>query len=82
MTYLKDNVIDGIETYDFHLSSDLFSCSKKKREGFIDQNCLGNGVFNLSNCQNGKRISMDNILKIIMKNLFKEFQAFYLSRIF
>lgn len=53
MTYLKDNEIDGIPTYGFHLSSDLFSCSNMKKEGFIEENCLGNGVFNLSNCQNG-----------------------------
>lgn len=54
MTYLRDNVINGMSTYDFHLPLDLFSCSNKKKEGFIDKECLGNGVFNLSNCKDGK----------------------------
>ncbi|RNA35694.1 scavenger receptor class B member 1 isoform X1 [Brachionus plicatilis] len=53
MTYLRDNVIDGIPTYDFHLPSDIFSCSNMKKEDFIDEKCLGNGVYNLSKCQDG-----------------------------
>lgn len=55
LTYLKDNEIDGVKTYDFHLPSNIFSNSSINfdNEGFCDGECLGNGVLNISNCYGG-----------------------------
>lgn len=55
-TYLEDNIIDGVEAYDFHLPKDVFynSTFNPENEGYCSGNdCLGNGVFNLSRCLGG-----------------------------
>lgn len=53
MTYMGDSFLDEMLVFDYQFKSDLFSCSNMKIDGFIDKNCFGNGVFNLSNCQDG-----------------------------
>jgi lysosome membrane protein 2 len=54
LTYLKDNVVDGINTYDFHLPHDIFYNDVPGNEGFCDEGyCLGNGVLNISKCYGG-----------------------------
>ncbi|CAF0919380.1 unnamed protein product [Brachionus calyciflorus] len=54
LTYLKDSVINGVHTYDFHLPKDAFynSTLNPDNDGFCT-NCLGNGVLNISNCYGG-----------------------------
>lgn len=56
LEYLQDNMIDGVETYDFHLAKDSFynSTLNPENEGYCSgYDCLGNGVFNLSRCLGG-----------------------------
>ncbi|CAF0919401.1 unnamed protein product [Brachionus calyciflorus] len=55
MTYLKDNNVDGIDCFDFHLPENIFANETLNPEnaGFCDGECLGNGVFNLSRCLDG-----------------------------
>ena len=55
LTYLKDNNVNGIQTYDFHFPKDLFfnSTLNPANKGFCDENCLGNGVLNISRCKEG-----------------------------
>ena len=55
LTYLRDNEINGIKTYDFHISKDIFFNSSLNPEnmGFCDSDCLGNGIFNISKCRAG-----------------------------
>lgn len=53
MTYLKDDYLDGLLVFNYQFKKDLFSCINMEKEGFIDQQCIGDGVFNLSNCQDG-----------------------------
>ena len=45
-------MIDDIQTYDYHLSKNIFYNSdlNPDNEGFCDKECLGNGVFNMSAC--------------------------------
>ncbi len=43
----------NIDTYDFHLPYDLFSMSRLQSEGYCTNDCLGNGVLNISKCSNG-----------------------------
>ncbi|CAF0832095.1 unnamed protein product [Brachionus calyciflorus] len=54
LTYHKDNVFNGVHTYDFHLPKDIFYNSSLNPDnlGFCT-NCLGNGVLNISNCYGG-----------------------------
>lgn len=56
LEYLQDNMIDGVETYDFHLAKEAFynSTLNPENEGYCSgYDCLGNGVFNLSRCLGG-----------------------------
>lgn len=53
LVYLKDNEIDGVKTFDFHLPSDIFSASELEHAGFCEDKCLGNGVLNISSCYGG-----------------------------
>jgi hypothetical protein len=50
---LRDNEINGVKTYDFHLPKDIFYQSNPANEGFCDENCLGDGVLNISKCYGG-----------------------------
>ena len=52
LVYLKNNKIDNIETFDFHLPEDVFynSTLNPENEGFCTNDCLGNGVQNISKC--------------------------------
>ncbi len=43
----------NVSTYDFHLPADLFNISRMQSEGYCTNDCLGNGVFNISKCSNG-----------------------------
>ena len=59
MVYLKDNNIRGIDTLDFHFPSQIFYNSSLNPEnlGFCSgDDCLGNGVFNISKCFMGKML--------------------------
>ncbi|RNA35695.1 lysosome membrane 2-like [Brachionus plicatilis] len=51
LSYLKDNTIGGVSTYDFHLTPNIFY--ELENEGFCEGPCLGNGVLNISNCYGG-----------------------------
>lgn len=53
LEYLRDDIQDGINVYDFHLSPDIFNNLSEK--GFCPNsfNCLPNGVFNVSQCYGG-----------------------------
>ena len=55
LEYLKDNIINGAKTYDFHLAKDMFynSTLNPDNEGFCSKNCLGNGVLDISKCYGG-----------------------------
>ena len=56
VVYLKDNVLDGLNTFDFHLPSNIFHNASENPEsdGFCDPSgCLGNGVLNISTCYGG-----------------------------
>lgn len=55
LTYLRDNTVKGVKTYDFHLPKDIFynSTENAANIGFCDSNCLGNGVLNISKCYGG-----------------------------
>lgn len=53
LEYFRDNEIDGVKTYDFHLPPNIFLASKLESEGFCEEKCLGNGVLNISNCYGG-----------------------------
>lgn len=64
MAYMADSLLDDLLVYDYQFKPDLFSCSNMRKDGFIDKNCFGNGVFNLSNCQDGIYFLIDR-LKII-----------------
>jgi hypothetical protein len=57
---LRDNEINGVKTYDFHLPKDIFYESNPANEGFCDENCLGDGVLNISKCYGGKRVKNSN----------------------
>ena len=55
LKYLKDNVVDGIKTFDFHLPKTMFynSTYNPDNDGFCHGTCLGNGVLNISACYGG-----------------------------
>lgn len=57
LTYLKENKIDGIKLYDFHLPPNIFynSTLNPENEGFCHpkDKCYGNGVQNISSCYGG-----------------------------
>ncbi len=52
---MRDNEINGIKTYDYHLPEDIFynATLNPDNEGFCDSDCLGNGVLNLAPCRAG-----------------------------
>ena len=52
-SYLKDNKFKDINTFDFHMPTNIFynSSTNPDNQGFCSgEDCLGNGVFNLSKC--------------------------------
>ncbi|CAF1030388.1 unnamed protein product [Brachionus calyciflorus] len=55
LTYLRDNEIAGVKTYDFHLPENIFAepSINPENEGFCDGECFGSGVLNISNCYGG-----------------------------
>ena len=52
---MRDNEINNIKTYDFHIAENIFynSTLNPENEGICDDDCLGNGVFNISKCFGG-----------------------------
>jgi lysosome membrane protein 2 len=52
---LKDSKVAGVKTYAFHLPENIFWNSTLNPEniGFCDNDCLGNGVQNISKCYGG-----------------------------
>lgn len=56
LEYLRDNMFEGAKTLDFHLPKNIFfySTLNPDNEGFCSNNCLGNGVLNISKCYGGK----------------------------
>jgi len=57
LEYLKDNNVEGVDTYDFHLSENIFSNNETLNplyEGFCpNDDCLGDGVQSLRECKDG-----------------------------
>ena len=55
MVYLKDTDVDDLKAYAFHLSEYVFynSSYDADNKGFCSENCLGNGVMNISKCDGG-----------------------------
>ncbi len=56
LVYLKDAVVDDIDVYQFHLPQNIFynASSNPDNFGFCNENdCLGNGVMNISKCYGG-----------------------------
>ena len=56
LEYLKDNSIKSLDTYDFHMPENIFYKPSLNPEnaGFCrEDQCLGNGVFNISSCFQG-----------------------------
>ena len=60
MKYVRDGQVKGVETLDFTLPEDIFynSTLNPDNEGFCDGECLGNGVFNISQCKDGTFFSI------------------------
>ena len=53
LTYLKDNYINNLKTYDYHLPKDMFY-NTPDNQGFCEPgHCLGDGVLNISKCYGG-----------------------------
>ena len=53
LVYLRDNNVNGLHTYDYHVPEDLF-WNTAENAGFCDEGfCLGNGVLNISKCYGG-----------------------------
>jgi len=67
LEYTKENYISGVKTYDFELPANAFYNSTLNPEniGFCSNDCLGNGVMDLSNCYGGKIFFNKNKLIII-----------------
>ncbi len=53
VSYLRDGEVNGVKTYDFHLPNDVFSMKTLQNEGYCTDDCLGNGVLNISKCSQG-----------------------------
>jgi hypothetical protein len=57
LVYLKDDIVDDIDVYQFHLPENIFSnaSSNPDNTGFCTDKdkCLGNGVMNISKCYGG-----------------------------
>lgn len=51
--YSKDNVVDGFNTYEYHLPKDVFynSSLNPSNKGLCEE-CLGNGVQEIGQCSN------------------------------
>ena len=63
MTYLKDSNVRGIDTFDFHFPKNIFhnSSLNPENDGFCSgEDCLGNGVFNISKCFMGMLLTNDD----------------------
>ena len=50
--YRGDGLIDNLPTYDYHFPKNIFynSTLNPENEGFCENDCLGNGVYNMSAC--------------------------------
>ena len=57
LEYLKENDIEGVKTYDFHLSPNIFSNNETLNplyKGFCPKDdCLGTGVQSIRECRDG-----------------------------
>jgi len=55
LQYLRENIVKGVKTLDFHLPENIFynSTLNPLNEGFCNGDCLGNGVQNISRCYGG-----------------------------
>ncbi|CAF1018302.1 unnamed protein product [Brachionus calyciflorus] len=52
LSFKRENFIDGIKTYDFHLPKTTFDFSDPENSGFSKGN-IGNGALNISTCYGG-----------------------------
>jgi lysosome membrane protein 2 len=53
LEYKRDNIVENVKTYEYHLAKNIFSTNSSlnpENEGFCGQDCLGDGVFNMSQC--------------------------------
>jgi hypothetical protein len=65
LEYFKDDVHNGIKTYNFHLPKTIFynTTYNPDSNGFCENECVGNGVLNISTCYGGNTfISMPHFL--------------------
>jgi len=55
MTYFQDKPVNNLNTFEFRVPKNIFynSSLNLENKGFCDDDCLGNGVFNVSKCIDG-----------------------------
>ena len=65
---MEENYIAGVKTFDFELPKETFynSTLNPENSGFCSQDCLGNGVMDISKCYGGilSLNELDKFLKI------------------
>lgn len=92
LQFLRDNKINGVNTYDFHLPKNAFwnATLNPLNEGYCDGDCIANGVQNISRCYGGvssfisqphflnaDKIFTDSLIGLGTPFLFNLFLAFY-----
>lgn len=66
--YKEDKQLHGMDLYTFHAPHNLFynSSLNPLNEGYCSNDCLGNGVQNISRCYGGKSIKSDYLFSVLL----------------
>lgn len=83
---MKDSLVDGVNTLDFHLPENVFynSSLNPENDGYCSgYDCLGNGVFNMSKCQGGNlSLNKINLLVYNKKQKIRNFFVWFIASLF